>query len=178
MKVFQAITVCLTLLSLPVLSQTIYYKAELSLLGVPASGGYSTEDKYTVEVQYNKAAVTGVGRESINAANGLESIQFAFNGHIYDESYETSKGFPVIYFEDGEFANFDYWNTKGIEGGSPDSFFRFFRDNTFMYSPDGSSEFEGVYSEVTTVAPEPRALLLLGIGGLYILTRRNKNSIN
>lgn len=174
MKVLQIISNCLLLLSLPALSQTVEYRAQLTLIEAPATGGYNVGDQYTIQIAYNPASLTGVGAEFINASNGLEYIRFEFNGHVYDESFEIASGYPRLYFQDGKFANFDYWNSTGIIGGSPDSFFRFFRDQSFMYSPDGSSEFEGSYATLISTAPEPQVFISIGIGAICLLFVRNR----
>lgn len=139
---------------------------------VPNSSSFMVGDDFTAELSYSVSELKGVGEESLLLSDSRLSVRFDFYGTVYDEHSDPADGFPMLFFSDSELVGIDYWNSSGIEGGGENTFFRFFKDQSFNYSTDGVSEYSGDYR--VSAVPEPSHTALLGMFGLFIILTRNR----
>ena len=153
-------------------AQTVYSEIEVTLLEAPSESDYSVGDTYSAYVAYDSSQLTGVGDEVISVGD-IVSLSFVFNGVAYDESYDVASDYPRLYFSNSELVSIDYWNSKGLENGGERSFFSFYQDQSFNYSPYGESEFTGKYTIATV--PEVQSSVLLSSGLWILLLRRKRN---
>lgn len=137
-------------------AQTMNYNVNLEISGAPNTATYSAGDHFYASITVDLSKLKRSGIESLSVENGLESIQFRFlDNHLYTEIDDPSSGFPKAYFTDGIFTGIDFWNSMGLVGAKDNTFFRFYRDGSFQYSPEGVTEFDGSYSVILATVPEP-----------------------
>jgi len=150
----------------------VYSEIEVTLLEAPNDFDYNVGDVYMAYLSYDSSQLSGSGEEVLSVGN-IISLNFEFNGAVYDERDDVASGYPRLYFSDSDLVGVDYWNTEGLEGGGEKSFFSFYRDQSFNYSPYGESEFVGVYT--MSVVPEVQTTTLLSYGLWLILVRRKRS---
>jgi len=167
-KVFNTL-LCSCAISLTTLSHAAQAIIDVTLNEAPNDTYYRVGNIYRASIQYNDLILTGSGIETLSET---VSLSFNFNGFIYDESYDQATGFPRLNFQDGELVGIDYWNTQGLTDGEANSFFTFYPDGTFNYSPYGESEYSGQYEIHQIPEVHPSIILLSSIG--LILLRRNR----
>ena len=153
-------------------AQTVDARLELTLLEVPNEMNYSVGDKYFADLVYDQSAITGFGSESLVIGFGLHSIDLHFDGVVYDASRDLTNDYPQAYFSDGQLIGVDFWNNTGMEGGGVNSFFRFFKDQSFIYSLQGDSEYAGVYKVISVPEPKPSIYIFLAAGAIVLRRHR------
>ena len=153
-------------------AQTVHTEIFVTLLEAPNESDFEVGDIHKGKVSYDSSLLVGEGEEEISVA-GIQSLTFDFNGVTYNETYDVATGFPKLYFVDSELVGIDYWNNVGVEGGGDRSFFSFHSDQSFNYSPNGVSEFSGIYT--LSAVPETQSSLLLGIGSGALIMRRQRS---
>ncbi len=153
-------------------AQTVYSEIKVTLLEAPNDSDYNVGDVYMLYLSYDSSQLLGIGEEVILVGD-IVSLRFDFNGATYDERDDVASDYPRLYFSDSKLVGMDYWNSNGIEGGGDKSFFSFYKDQSFSYSPYGSSEFTGVYT--MSVVPEVQSTTLLSYGLWLLLVRRKRN---
>jgi len=152
-------------------AQIISSEIVVTLSEAPNQSNYNIGDQFSMYVTYDGSSLSGVGEEIITV-EGILSLSFEFGGSIYDETYDNASDYPRFYFTDSELVAVDYWNSNGLADGRDKSFFRFFKDQSFNYSPYGESEFTGNY---LVVVPEPQTAIFLGVAlGVTLLRRQRK----
>ncbi len=156
--------------------QIVDYNFDLVLRGAPNTADYKVGDHFLGSVSIDSSELTNLGDEVAIIGAGLESIHITFiDDFTYDHNDDPSNGYPRAYLTDGVLTGFDLWNSKGLKSGIENTFFRFFRDRSFQYSPRGDGEFDGVYSLSLEAVPEPSSSMLSLIGISCLLFLRNKS---
>ena len=172
-KIFTALSAySLCLLPLSITAQAAQSIIDVTLLEAPNDTDYKVGNVYQAYVSYHLSNLSGQGSETI-ASDGIISLQFEFNGSIYDKSHDEASGYPQLHFSDGELVGIDYWNTQGLSDGDANSFFTFYQDNTFLYSPYGESEYSGEYTVSSVPEPNPAIILISSFGWLLIIRHRS-----
>lgn len=143
---------------------------EVTLEEAPNTSEYEVGNVYRLYVSYNTASLTGQDLEFIST-NDITSLHFDFNGDIYDETYDVAASYPRLYFNNFELVAIDYWNTQGLKNRNENSFFTFYQDQSFLYSPNGQSEYAGRYL-INSVPEVKTSVLFLSSLGWFILLRR------
>ncbi len=174
--VLAAITMSITAIS--AFAQTVTYEIDLVLTTAPNTVDYGVGDHFNGGFTVDLSMLTNSGDEYLSIGEGVESAHFVFiGGERYSHLDDISNGFPRAYFTDGEVVGFDLWNSLGLRNGVDGTFFRFFRDKSFQYSPDGSSEYTGIYdiSLAPASVPEPSSSLLLVLSAGSFMVRRKRS---
>ena len=155
----------------PLSSSTLAAQAiiDVTLLEAPNDSEYTVGDVHRASITYDTSTLRGLGTETISS-DGIISLHFEFNGAIYDESYDIASGYPQLHFQDNTLVGIDYWNTQGLIDGNANSFFTFYPDQSFSYSPYGESEYMGEY-EIGSVPQVHSSLYFLSSIGWMLLIR-------
>ena len=187
----------MVLLPLLARAQVVQYDFEIIFdVNTPSSLNVAGRDFFgNIVVDLDQLVDEGEpGRQIAIIDSGLRSVYIEFYDGNYTHESDISNGFPRAFFTDGVLTGIDIWNNTGLisgrEEGLEDTFFRFFRDQTFEYSPRGNTnsldgedadiagEFSGSYvlSPTFTVVPEPTSSALLFLASLFFLMGRRRSS--
>ena len=161
----------LFLLPLSTAAQAAYAIIDLTLLEAPNDSAYAVGDVHRAFVTYDTSSLIGLGSETI-ASDDILSLSFEFNETTYDKSHDIASGYPKLHFYNRELVGIDYWNTLGLTNGGESSFFTFYPDRTFTYSPYGESEYTGQYEINSVPEIHPSIYFLSSLG--WILLRRHR----
>ena len=150
-------------------TQVVNSQIVVTLLEAPNHSPYKVGDDYVAFLTYDTSGLVGVGEETLSH-EGVVSLLFEFNGITYDETYDTDSSYPKFYFSGSELVSIDYMNSQGLVGAGAGSFFKFYRDQSFNYSPNGESEYAGVY--VVNQVPEFKTMIYFSSAFCILLYRR------
>ncbi|MGJ8656495.1 MAG: PEP-CTERM sorting domain-containing protein [Akkermansiaceae bacterium] len=156
-------------------AQILKFEIDLVLLGAPNTADYKAGDHYYGSITVDTSRLSNTGDEFLIIGEGLESVYVEFiDGHSYTHEDDVSEGYPRVYFTDGVLTGFDIWNNRGLKSGIEDTFFRFYRDESFQYSPNGAEEFDGSYTLRAEAVPEPSSgmLIMLSAGSFVFFRKR------
>jgi len=100
------------------------------------------------------------------------NLQFEFAGQNFDNSDDTATGYPL--FIQDPIPGLTFCVDLEDQENPAGSFFHIYPDNSFQYSLDGASEYEGLVT--FQLIPEPSPLALLLSGGLVagLLNRKRQ----
>lgn len=138
----------------------------------PNTSIYNAGDEFVVDLMYNKSLLKSDGDERLSLADSSLQLDFNFLGSTYDEKSDPATDYPMLYFSNSKLVGIDYFYSQAIGDDGNNSFFRFFKDQSFNYSPDGVSEYSGEYNVVNI--PEPSQILVFGISSIFLLSIRKR----
>lgn len=154
-------------------TQTVDYSIDLVLNGASNTATYSKGDHFSAEIVLDQTSLSIKDSEVLLVGSDLKSLKFSFiNGLSYTEMDDPSNGFPRAFFEDGRFIGCDFWNSKGLTGGGKGSFFRFIKDGSFQYSPEGANEYSGAHTHSVKAVPECSSSFMCLLGLSYLVLVR------
>ena len=99
-------------------------------------------------------------------------LEFQFAGTLFDASDDHAIGYP-LFVQTPETA-LTFCLDLEARGYGTGSFFHIYPDNSFQYSLDGVSEYEGSVEFLSIPEPNPLALLLSG-SMVVLLCNRQRN---
>ncbi len=175
MKILKPLLTSCSILSIGVsgvAAQDVESQIIVTLSEAPNTSSLQPGDEFFAKLSYSTASLTGEGEEILSLSESNLSLKFNFGGFTYNESSDIATGYPQLHFSDASLVSIDFWNTAGLQEGSDNSFFRFFKDRSFNYSTDGVSEYAGEYR--ISAVPEAPNTMLLGLAGVMFLCFRKR----
>ena len=144
---------------------TVLWQLEVTITSANPSSSVVIGDTFQGELSYEAASSPTIAAPDLN-------LQFEFAGQNFDNSDETATGYPL--FIQDPIPGLTFCVDLEDQENPAGSFFHIYPDNSFQYSLDGASEYEGWVT--FQLIPEPSPLALLLSGGLVagLLNRKRQ----
>ncbi len=143
---------------------TTFWQFEVTINSASPTSSVVTGDTFLGQLSYDSTTAPTI------AAPDLE-LEFQFAGEFFDNSDDTATGYPLFLQEPETALTFCVdLESREFDTGS---FFHIYPDNSFQYSLDGVSEYEGSITFQPIPEPSPLALLLSS-SVLIILFKRQR----